>query len=173
MKYILCSDGLHGHDAHSMGFLKIQNYRSASEFLIYTKNIFMWGCLFQTGVPRVPQSCPPAQTACGLPMFRDPDAYEIRDPHVFRGNCEKIISENTIGHVLRAAADSILSEHAAPSSGPASAGRGTRSVEKLFPGWPSAIFLNTGVIFCTIYCVFERAPQPHRTFYRTLCKIKE
>ena len=50
---------------------------------------------------------------------------------------------------------------------------GGATVQKLLPGWPGTIFLNTGVVFCTIYCVFERAPQPHRTFYGTLYKIKE
>ena len=37
-----------------------------------------------------------------------------------------LILENTTGHVLRAAADRILSEHTAPFSGLASAGPGTR-----------------------------------------------
>ena len=98
----------------------------------------------------------------------------------------KLISENTTGHFPRAAADRILSEHTAPSSGPVPASRGTRPsnapltksveipltgpeakapVQKLLPGVPGFRFLDTGVIFCSTYCVFERARWARGTFY--------
>lgn len=40
------------------------------------------------------------------------------------------------------------------------------------PGGAGVFFLDTGVILCSIYCVFKRAPRPRRTFYGTLYNIQ-
>ena len=41
-------------------------------------------------------------------------------------------------------------------------------VQKLPPGEPGVLFLDTSVIFCSVYRVFERAPRPRRTLPPTL-----
>ena len=43
--------------------------------------------------------------------------------------------------------------------------------QKLFPG-PSVFFLNSGVIICSTYYVFERAARPQRTFPGPLYKMQ-
>ena len=69
---------------------------------------------------------PPVQTPYGLPTLRDPDAYELVASMSSSVALHKLISENTTGHVLRAAAGKILSEHTALSSGPLPASQGAR-----------------------------------------------
>ena len=118
----MCSKGLHGYDAHSMGLLKKQNSRSASEFLRSTQKTFM----------AVPFSDTHHRGAImlqpGHDGLRTAQRFQTRATTKYvagtsSGAAEDTpISLNFDGHVLWEANDRIISEHTAPSSGPVSAG---------------------------------------------------
>ena len=107
---------------------------------------------------------------------------------------DKLISENTTGRVLRASAHRIRSKYAhrppvrylstemcghqtapltgsveIPLTGP---GAGPPFRNSSRPAGTGVLFVNTGVIFCSTYYVFERVQRPRRTFYGTLKKIQ-
>ena len=106
------------------------------------------------------------------------------------GAADKLISENTTGRVLRASAHRIRSEHPhrppvrclqakvrghqknpltasaeMPLTGP---GAGPPFRNSSRPAGTGVLFVNTSVIFCSTYYVFESVPLPRRTFYGTL-----
>ena len=134
----------------------------------------------RTGVRGVPQGCPQPWPPTDCRRYETQRRRKYVVGMSSGAAADKLISENTTRHVQRAADHMILSEHTA-SSGPKSVGRGTRP-SNVFLYWvcsetppreePCIRCLDTGLIFCSTYCVFERAPRPRRTFYGTLDKIQ-